>query len=408
MNRAKDAYIKLLSIAGIEVLVASVFLAANTRIGSLGILLLVLAVVVGWTRINLEPSGYVSLAPFVSFISLLLAEPFLAVLTAVVSAIVSSRFASQRSSRQMLEEVGEQGIAALIAAAFVQWGALATVTADLSRMLFIFLISVVAYASSRLALAAISANLSEGIRVLSFLQGAGRYMVAHHIFLGLGALGLTYLDNRVGILALPLAVIALIEFYYPARLISEQRSTMFASLGMIAQAIDLKDTYTAKHSRSVVEMAVRIARTMGLPEKEIREIRIGALLHDIGKVGVSGKIIRKPAALDSAEQLKMREHPVISAEILQPVEFLSNAAEIVRHHHEHYDGSGYPDGLRGEEIPIGSRIILVADAYDAIISDRPYRRGRSKVDALRVLKDHAGRQFDTKVVRVLESIIDLV
>src|SRR2546425_11138286 len=124
---------------------------------------------------------------------------------------------------------------------------------------------------------------------------------------------------------------------------------------MVAQAIDLKDAYTGKHARDASAIGVRLARFLGLPESDVRKIRIAAILHDIGKVGVSIRIIRKPSALDPSEMQKMRHHPVLGAEIMQPVELLTGAAEIVRHHHEHYDGSGYPDGLKDEVIPVGSR-----------------------------------------------------
>ena len=104
----------------------------------------------------------------------------------------------------------------------------------------------------------------------------------------------------------------------------------------------------------------------------------------------------------------MKTHSTLSANIMAPIRILGEAAEMVRHHHEHWDGSGYPDGLRGEEIPLGSRIILVADALDALLSDRPYRRGRTKEEALRILRENAGRQFDPRVVEILASIIHLL
>jgi HD-GYP domain-containing protein (c-di-GMP phosphodiesterase class II) len=132
------------------------------------------------------------------------------------------------------------------------------------------------------------------------------------------------------------------------------------------------------------------------------------MLHDIGKIGVSGKIIRKPSSLNVAEMAEMRRHPVIGAEIMRPVELLAEASEIVMHHHEHFDGSGYPDGLRGEQIPVGSRIVLVADAFNAITTDRPYQKARSKAEALKVLRSHAGTQFDPQVVKALEGVIHLV
>jgi putative nucleotidyltransferase with HDIG domain len=174
---------------------------------------------------------------------------------------------------------------------------------------------------------------------------------------------------------------------------------------MIAQAIDAKDPYTAQHSRNVSNIAVRLARAMGLNEGEVRRIRVAALIHDIGEVGVRGNIIRKPGKLDSQEGQAMRKHPVISAEIMRPVEFLGEAAEIVRHHHEHIDGSGYPDGLKNTQIPLGSRVVLVADAFDALTTDRPYRKGRSKHEALEVIAAHEGTQFDSGVVTALKAIV---
>ena len=231
------------------------------------------------------------------------------------------------------------------------------------------------------------------------------------MLLSLVALGLSRLTNiygNTGYFVLPLAIIALIESYHPFKLLSDQRSVLFASLSMVAQAIDLKDAYTGKHARDASDIAVRLARSLRLAESEVRKIRIAAILHDIGKIGVSGRIIRKPSALNSEEMYAMRQHPVIGAEIMQPVELLTDAAEIVRHHHEHYDGSGYPGALEGDAIPIGSRIVLVADAFNAITTDRPYRKARSKNEALGVLREYSGKQFDPKVVATLEAIVAIL
>jgi HD-GYP domain-containing protein (c-di-GMP phosphodiesterase class II) len=145
-----------------------------------------------------------------------------------------------------------------------------------------------------------------------------------------------------------------------------------------------------------------------LPEPEVRKIKIAGMLHDIGKIGVDIKIIRKPSSLSPEEMAEMRRHPVIGAEIMRPVELLADASDVVRHHHEHFNGSGYPDGLRGEQIPLGSRVVLVADAFNAITTDRPYRKAKSKREALEILNKHAGTQFDPSVVAALEEVIDVV
>ena len=241
----------------------------------------------------------------------------------------------------------------------------------------------------------------------SFLDAAGWQMLANLGGLGIEALVLGFLASAggLGYLGPILIVASLIEFYYPYKLLSDQEDTLLASLAMIAQAIDAKDPYTAKHSKNVSNIAVRLARAMGLDEGEVRRVRVAALMHDIGKVGVRGSIIRKPGKLDAQEGEAMRQHPVISAEIMRPVELLGEAAEIVRHHHEHIDGSGYPDGLKSLEIPLGSRVVLVADAFDALTTDRPYRKGRSKQEALEVITAHAGTQFDATVVAALRSVL---
>jgi putative nucleotidyltransferase with HDIG domain len=207
---------------------------------------------------------------------------------------------------------------------------------------------------------------------------------------------------------LAIATIAIVEAANPFKQLSDQWDVLFASLGMVAHAIDLKDAYTGRHAREASALAVRIARAMRLAEPEVRKIRFAGMMHDIGKIGVSGKIIRKPSTLNAAEMAEMRQHPVIGAEIMRPVELLADASEIVRHHHEHIDGSGYPDGLRGEQIPIGSRIVLVADAFNAMTTDRPYRKARSKAVALEVLKKNTGAQFDPLVVQALEGVIHLL
>lgn len=365
------------------------------------LILLVLYALGRWIRMGVEPAGHVTLSPLVLFTSVLIGRPQIAILSASLMPILVARHVSRRKWSEALAEAGEEALASALFV-FLMTEAQAYPT---DQRWIIYLVAVVAYILVKLALDGGFAFVSAGVRLSSSLAAGATYISMHHFFLSAAALGVFLLSSKVGFLAVPLAAIALIEFYYPGKLISEQREVSFASLAMIAQAIDAKDPYTAMHSRNVSEICVRIARAMRMPESEVRKLRIGGLLHDIGKIGVSGQIIRKPAGLTVDEQIAMREHPVVSANIMKPVELLSEAADLVKHHHEHHDGSGYPEGLTGEAIPLGSRIILVADAYDAMTTDRPYRKGRGTEEALAVLREHAGRQFDVKVVAALEEVL---
>jgi diguanylate cyclase (GGDEF)-like protein len=169
----------------------------------------------------------------------------------------------------------------------------------------------------------------------------------------------------------------------------------------LASALQERDQYTGDHSESVVEMSARVAEAMALGPDEIARIRMGALLHDIGKVGVPDDVLHKPGPLDDSEWELMREHPVIGERILRMIPGLGPIARIVRHEHERFDGGGYPDGIAGGDIPIGSRIILACDAYHAMTSDRPYREAMSHADAMAELGKHSGSQFDPEVIQAL-------
>jgi diguanylate cyclase (GGDEF)-like protein/putative nucleotidyltransferase with HDIG domain len=169
----------------------------------------------------------------------------------------------------------------------------------------------------------------------------------------------------------------------------------------LAVALLERDRYTGEHSESVVDMAAKVALALGLSEDQVEDVRSAALLHDIGKVGIPDAILNKPGPLTPEEREVMAEHPVIGERILRSIGGFSTVAAIVRHEHESYDGSGYPDGISGDEIPIGSRIILACDAYHAMTSDRPYRKRMSHVDAFTELRRCAGRQFDPDVTGAL-------
>ena len=173
----------------------------------------------------------------------------------------------------------------------------------------------------------------------------------------------------------------------------------------LATALDARDPYTAGHSDRVSVLSVAIGRALGLPADELEVLRLGALLHDIGKIGVPDDVLRKPGALTAEEYDTIKQHPVLGARILRSVPFLSRHLAIVELHHERPDGRGYPHGLRGDDIPLAARIVHVADAYDAITSARAYRRARPSGEALRELWRYAGTEFHAEIVGALATAL---
>jgi putative nucleotidyltransferase with HDIG domain len=177
-----------------------------------------------------------------------------------------------------------------------------------------------------------------------------------------------------------------------------------STLKALTAALETRDSETHGHSERVVTYSLRLGREYGLSSEKMKSLEFGALLHDIGKIGVPDSILRKPAKLTEEEWVRMREHPLHGQQILRGIEFLEGAARVVAQHHEKWDGTGYPLGLRHEDIDICARIFSVADAFDAITSDRVYRRGKPYEAAAQELDDWAGRQFDPKVVEAFHRV----
>jgi response regulator RpfG family c-di-GMP phosphodiesterase len=181
-------------------------------------------------------------------------------------------------------------------------------------------------------------------------------------------------------------------------LVDQQRSLFLSTVKSLVSAIDAKDEYTRHHSTRVTEFTLKIADRMGFSEKEKGDLELASLLHDVGKIAVPENILHKPDRLTDQEFAFIKEHPARGESILKPVIELRDISRVVRAHHEHYDGSGYPDGLKGREIPLGARIMAVADAYDSITSERPYRKAASHRYAVKEIIRCSGAQFDPEVV----------
>jgi putative nucleotidyltransferase with HDIG domain len=185
------------------------------------------------------------------------------------------------------------------------------------------------------------------------------------------------------------------------QLVSELEDAFLTTIGVISDAVELQDSYTASHANEVAELAVRVGERLGVEGAELDRLRYGALLHDVGKIGIPAEILRKPGPLTDEERGRMDEHTAIGARMLERIPFLAPVAPLVRSAHERHDGGGYPDGLAGEQIPRGAMVIATCDAFHAMTSDRTYRKAMTVTAAEAELRDHAGTQFEPSVVEAL-------
>lgn len=191
-----------------------------------------------------------------------------------------------------------------------------------------------------------------------------------------------------------------------SHLIEELNQLNWGTLTALARAVDAKSPWTAGHSERVTKLALQIAQKLGFPPEEMEILHRGGLLHDIGKIGVPADILDKPGKLSDEEYQIICEHPCKGARILEPIHTYRDVIDLVLHHHEHFDGKGYPDHLAGEDISLSARILAVADVFDALISDRPYRAGMKLDKALQIIEDEKGKQFDPSVVQTFLKVIE--
>ena len=195
----------------------------------------------------------------------------------------------------------------------------------------------------------------------------------------------------------------LINQFHSEKIVSNEH--LLDVVSSLAATIDAKDTYTKGHSAAVSRYAEALARAANLPANEVERIKLGALLHDIGKIGIPEHVLRKPDMLSDDEWKIMKQHPAIGADkVLKPNKSLHDLIPMVKYHHEHIDGTGYPYGLKGDDIPLSARIVAIADAYHALISDRPYRKGMPVEKACEILQMGSGTQWDADLVRHFISI----
>jgi len=247
--------------------------------------------------------------------------------------------------------------------------------------------------------------ITERKRFIPALGRSMRQFIVQYLVLCVSALLLTALYSisvwHVFLALFPLTLVH-ISFRGYVQLQTEARNTF----ERISQLLDARDHYTAVHSAEVAELAVELGWELGLSQQEIEQVEVAARVHDIGKIAIPDSILLKPGKLTDEEWEKMHEHPVVSAELISGLEIYSSVADAVRHEHERWDGNGYPDRLKGEEIPLLARVIAAADIYNALSTDRPYRKAFSREKTIEMIGEMKGAELDPRIADALLRVIE--
>jgi len=248
-------------------------------------------------------------------------------------------------------------------------------------------------------------TLTQGVRFLYQLQFNLKHL--HIQLLSLGVLGIliavVYAQNpwNLILLLIPLVLVHISLRGY-TKLRAEAKKTFEQMIATLAE----RDPYTFQHSKDVAHLSAEIAREMDLPQDKVEAIESAALIHDIGKIGIPDEILHKPGPLTDEERKIVERHPVVGAELIKGLEIYGDGVGIVRHEHEHWDGQGYPDRLAGEKIPIGARIVAVADLYNALTTDRPYRKAHTPAEAFEMINKLSGTQLDPQIVAAFFRVVE--
>ncbi len=232
-----------------------------------------------------------------------------------------------------------------------------------------------------------------------------RWAVPNYVTLAPLGILIVFVYQEIGILGLILLFLPLLVARQSFSMYMKMREAYLSTIKTLSQTLEAKDQYTSGHSIRVAELAKEMGKNLNLRADKLETIEYIAILHDIGKIGVPEQILNKPASLNTQEFEKIKDHPVLGQKIIEDVEFLSAYSSVIRHHHERYDGRGYPDGLKGEEIPMEARIIAVADTFDAMTTKRSYREAIDKIATLREIELQKSKQFDPQVVEALKKVL---
>jgi len=358
--------------------------------------------------VDLPVSGAVSIGFPVDFVLILVYGPALAMLITALGALIGEIIEKERRSwYKIIFNASQFALSAGIAGIVYQELGGVIGTTNLTGYIIPALICALTYYFINSSLFVMVIHLAEGISLWSIWKTKLKGIITTYIALAPIGFIMAMVYVTIGIWGIILFFFPLILARRSFELYTKMRRVYLETIRALAAAIDAKDPYTKGHSERVAETSVALAQELNLSDRDIENIEYTALLHDIGKIGIADSILGKKSSLTDKEFGKIKEHTIMGAKIIEPVDFLKNSYKAIYHHHEKYNGKGYPDVIKSEDIPLSARIIAVADAYDAMGSDRPYRKKLNHNKILRELKEQSGKQFDPEVVKVLISVLEI-
>ena len=375
-------------------------------IGLVLIFFLTISVFAEFIPVDLPMAGSITIGFPVDFVIILVYGPALAMLITAISAIISESLEKKTSWYKIIFNASQYALSVGVAGLTYQYVGGVVGFQNFFKFALPAVLCALSYCVVNSTLVTMVISLSQETRITTVWRVNIKEMIPSYLAeapIGF-IMAIVYVD--VGIIGILLFFLPLLLARRSFELYTKMRKVYLDTIRALAAAIDAKDPYTKGHSERVAKMSLIIAQELNLSGREIENIEYTALLHDIGKIGIADNILGKVSSLTNKEFDKIKEHTVMGAKIIEPVDFLKNSYKSIYHHHEKYNGKGYPDGLKSEDIPLLARIIAVADAYDAMGSDRPYRKKLNKDKILKELKDQSGKQFDPEVVKVLISVLD--
>ena len=356
--------------------------------------------------VDLPTGGGISIGFPIDFVLILVYGPALAMLITALGALIAEIIEGKKSWYKVIFNTAEYALSAGVAGLVYQYTGGIIGFQNFFKFAFPATLCALTYCLVNSILVTIVISFAQDSKIRTVWRVNIKEMIPSYLAEAPMGFLMAIVYTEVGIIGILLFFLPLLLARRSFELYTKMRKVYLDTIRALAAAIDAKDPYTKGHSERVAETSVALAQELNLSGRDIENIEYTALLHDIGKIGIADNILGKDSSLTKEEFDKIKEHTVMGAKIIEPVDFLKNSYKAIYHHHERYNGKGYPDGIKSEDIPILARIIAVADAYDAMGSDRPYRKKLNHNKILRELKEQSEKQFDPEVVKALISVLD--